>query len=345
MTSLYGSQAARAARVEIKKEGSSSASLGNNDRLFLKLCSTTLRDFTTEQNMDDVYTCDEDDNLGTVFDKLVDFDVFSMPVTRLGGEYVGMISYKDILDTTLEIFDRARRPIKGSVTYTNNKIEWRTTLVSECMNTTPPAVLSCQTLLSGIEALYYGNYKTIAVIDVNTKKVMNVLSESMCMKFLRDHIIANPEFGEVSIRDLRPYNYVSSINMNKQAIAGFRRLLDEDITAMAIVDDDNKIVDVLSMRDVRTVDTKSHTFRWLWNTCTFFKDQLRNKDSFVSYTPITLKPTNNLTEVLDKLNDEFIHRVFITTFSDLLIDVVSESDILGYVLGLQTSQTTEEEFI
>ena len=326
-----------------RREIKLSTDMESSDTLFLKMCSISLRDFCMDQNMDDVYMVNEDDTLGTVFDKLVDYDVFAMPVSSLGGEYAGMISYKDILDTTLDLFDKARRPIKGSITYASNKIEWRTTLVSEIMNTEPAAVLSCQTLLTGVEALYYGNYKTIAVIDVNTKKVINVLTESMIMKFFEKHVREHAEFGDVAIREIRPYNYVSSINQEKQAIAGFRRLLDEDISAMAIVDDENKIVDVLSVRDLKGIDTKTHTFRWLWNTAGFFKDQIRNKDAFVAYAPITLKPSNTLSDLLDKLQDNFIHRVFITTYSDLLVDVVSESDVIGYVLGLQTSETVEEE--
>jgi CBS-domain-containing membrane protein len=170
----------------------------------------------------------------------------------------------------------------------------------------------------------------------------------MVMKWLTEHMDEMSELGEVAVSELRPWNFVSTVNQSARAITAFKRMVSEDVSGLAVVDDTNKICDVITVRDLRGIDSISTTFRWLYNTTGYFKKQVRDRDAdtlaITPKAPVTMNTDATLNDLLKNYVDKWVHRVFIVNQSKNLVDVISELDVLTYILGLKTSESANDDF-
>jgi hypothetical protein len=63
----------------------------------------------------------------------------------------------------------------------------------------------------------------------------------------------------------------------------------------------------VSIRDLRGINTETLTFRFLWNTIDFFKDQVRAKYPDTPLIPISVSPNSTLEQLLRLFVDQVTH--------------------------------------
>ena len=282
------------------------------------------------------------DKLSYVFRTLIEKGYHSAPVTDQFNTYVGMITLANILEAAIDVFGKdVFRPIKGSQSYINEKQQWSNKQVQDVMLKSP-TLDENQSLLTAIELLDRnssgGPLHEMAVIN-RSQNVVGIVTHMSIIQYLYENIDSYPFLQNTSIRDIRPYNFVRTFPETARTIEAFKMMVAENISGVGVVNDDNELTDVISITDLKGIDPDSLTFRWLWNTIPYFKDQIRDNDVSTPTSPVAISKDDapSFTDVLNLMAEKEVHRVFLVNSStDLqVLDVISCTDMIAYILDLR----------
>lgn len=168
-----------------------------------------------------------------------------------------------------------------------------------------------------------------------TGRVVGVMCQSQVIAYLADNIELLGDGRSVPVNAIRPYTFVSTINENSTALSAFRimdgRMLSHN--AVAVVDNNNELTDVMSTHDLRGILPGSEDFDHLWTTVRDFKAFTRSKYPHINVTPVTVRTTATLGDVILNMNKNKVHRVFVVNAAGAPIDVVTQTDVLRYMLN------------
>lgn len=300
----------------------------------------------------EVVCVDVNEHLPSVLKKLSTEGFLSAPVLR-GRTLVGRISLLDIVKYINGMFYGTSQD--DWIDYFNKKLEFSTTTVeavmphpSELHRDPCPSLHGDYTTLHALEQMARDNVQSLVTMH-NEGKIGGILTQSMVVSFLRQ---TKAKWGDTfrtktvsTFRGLKPANKLKKVLETDTAMNAFLTMELEGVNGLPVVDAEGVLVDCISIRDLRGVGANGSSFHRLFFAVSTFKDLVRreyprlappthysHKPSPVSAVYVT--PSATLEEVIDKMSDGNLHRVFICSDEShrkgrpIVVGVIAQSDVL-----------------
>eukprot|EP01089_Gocevia_fonbrunei_P017883 TRINITY_DN593_c0_g1_i2.p1 TRINITY_DN593_c0_g1~~TRINITY_DN593_c0_g1_i2.p1 ORF type:complete len:329 (+),score=59.78 TRINITY_DN593_c0_g1_i2:109-1095(+) len=295
--------------------------ISNDDNFILTLAKTKVDDIQTKRAI--VYVNTED-TLPEAFTKMNSKNLLSLPVLKEGTEYFGFI---DILDIVTWVVDTLGERVLVQREIEEIINDFKTTRVIEVMQTPYDRrnpfhpINTGSSLLTAIEILATGIHR-VPIID--GKELVNIVTQSAVVKWVKKNIGSLGK-QNLKVSDLDCYQYVINVYDTQKAFDAFRLIRLSRVGAVAIIDDEGKLVGNLSARDMKRIAGDAKYFTRLFENVKTFRDGRR-----IPHVSVTEDKT--LFEVLELLEKHNIHRVYVVDEEHHPIGVISLTDILAALL-------------
>jgi len=306
--------------------------------IFLKMVQTPLWDTTDDLVDGDVITIYQNDRVDRALRQLCDNNILSCPVVDANDRYVGMVDMMTILDFALGIFDQTFRPSRWSDDYLSKKRNFRTALVTQVMHrrsqTKHTDINEDYSLLHAVETMSIADAHRLAITEEG-RFVTGLITHSMVIKWLVNNMAEIPQsLLQTTAYNIRPFNILSTIPVDRKAIDAFRIMKSQRLHSVAVVDGLGSLVDVISQRDLRGVKPESLTFRFLWNSISHFKDQVRKDYTEAPTSPVCVTSQASLEQILNLFVSQHVHQIFVVSDDRTRrpMDVISMGDCIKFIL-------------
>jgi len=175
----------------------------------------------------------------------------------------------------------------------------------------------------------------ILVFD-EEKKPFGIITQSRvvkCISLLEETI----PYGKQTLRELNlGFKTVISIQGSQLAWDAFKLMIDQKVSAVAVVDDKGVVVGSLSNSDIKFLGYHVDYFDMLGRSVSNYLDALRiydaNRTIPPNRDPVVCKELTTLRDVINTVCFYRIHRIYIVDDEGKPIGVVSLLDILKQVL-------------
>lgn len=299
-----------------------------------------------------VLTVSLDETIPRVFRKLASEGFLGCPVMD-GNNYVGFITMMDLVRATnslfwsdveaewVEFFDKKEEFANCSV---RDIMDIPTTLFRD----PHPPIREDFTTFYALEKMVRESLHRLPIVSSTTQqRLSGIITQSMLISHLRQIKEAWGEFGQQLVAsfiyDLN--RNVISVKEDETAINAFNMMEDNNVSGLAVLDKDGTLVGAISIRDLRGVGASGSKFFRLFRSVKDFKqlsdqeyDQLTPKTHW-STAPVPTKPvfvtsSNTVEDVLEKMEDGNLHRVFVCDEASVaanqprVIGVISQRDVL-----------------
>jgi len=173
----------------------------------------------------------------------------------------------------------------------------------------------------------------VPVVD-DDRNLVNLITQSHMVRFLQMNMAQmGPKKNKPVAEVAGVFHQVIGANLNQRAIDAFEMLVKENVSGIAILDDEGKIHGNLSLRDLKVMSTDDRLFWRLYQPLHTFIDKVRQEDAQRPRRLKTVTVNATLEEVIDTLAEHQIHRVFIIDDNKKPIGVISLKDVLLEILN------------
>lgn len=294
-----------------------------------------------------------DESIPRVFRKLVVEGFLSAPVVQ-GTRYLGFIDMMDLVCKTRDIF--WADTVEAWCNFWDKEERFQLMTVDDCMKTPSqwnrdpsPPLTENFTTFSALELMVRGNHHRLAVtVPGSPNKVSCILTQSMLISWLRqnEHLFGTLRTMLVSdIVDQVCNKECRTIKETDKAINAFNIMANENISGLAVVDQEGLLQSGISIRDLRTVGTSGEYFHRLFRPIRDFKQIAREEHPKLAprthymrkalpKTGLFVTPSGTFGDVLKLMADGNIHRVFVCESATRPVPthVISQVDVLKIVL-------------
>jgi len=293
-----------------------------------------------------VITINRNDSLPEAFKQIVENNVLSLPVLNQNGKYYGIIEILDVVRFVADLFSDLSTTryidleslLSSESKFSKAKVSDVAKFPRTLTNWNKLHPLSKgYSLLVAWETLSLGGIHRVPILDENNN-LCDIITQSMLIDFLWQNIEKIGNLANLKIEDMKttPVMNVISISSTTKTVIAFREMVRKQVNAVAVVDANEKLVDNLSLRDLRGIRPDVQYFWRLWSSVTDFKEKVKNE--FPNQTPnkvIYALPSDTLYSVVEKMVTYHIHRVFVVDSVSSMkpTAVISQTDILREILG------------
>lgn len=187
-----------------------------------------------------------------------------------------------------------------------------------------------QSLHEAINLLSKNRVHRLLMIDPYTGDVLYVLSHKRILRFLFVYLNEFPEltFFHKTIHDLKIGTFadIVSVTDNTSIRTTFQLLLEKDISALPVLDDDGILLDVYAKYEVLNLVSEK-----LYTNLSTTIGEIRNKKKDWDEKLQKCRSSITLYEALEVIVRTESHRLLLVNKDDKLIGIVSLSDILAYL--------------
>jgi len=175
----------------------------------------------------------------------------------------------------------------------------------------------------------------VPVVDSN-RQLINIITQSQFLRFIHDHMKELGTVKDTPISELiTTHNPVMTISEDQPAIRAFSTMISQNISGMGVVDSTGKLVENISLRDLKAIQSDGRMFWRLNQTVKHFLEKIRkefgkkdDRPGHVMY--VTDKDT--LETVINLCFYWEIHRVHVVDANKKPISVISLKDIIHEIL-------------
>jgi len=160
----------------------------------------------------------------------------------------------------------------------------------------------------------------------------------MLIDFLWQNIEKIGKLADKKVSDIQLlHNHVvTQIESSAKAITAFREMVNRNVDHVAVVDNRGRLVDNLSLRDLRGIRPDVKVFYRLWSSIAEYKVKVR--EEYPEKTPVGILhvlPTDTLYSVVEMMAIRHVHHVFVVESVDNMkpTRVITQADIMREVLG------------
>lgn len=270
-----------------------------------------------------------------------------------GSNYVGFIDMMDLVQKTKELFWGDTE--EAWTDFWDKELRFQNTTVDDIITKSTglfdrdvvPPISSEFSTFSALEMLVRSNHHRLVVMDPETNSLDTIITQSMMISWVRQHKSLLGTLRTTLVSDIVDELKTGCVTVNEgsKAINAFNIMSTNKISGLAVVDDDGLLQHSISVRDLRTVGTSGEFFHRLFRSIKEFKKLAREEHSVLAprthyskkMTPrraIFVTPDDNFEDVLNKMYDGNIHRVFVCESVDRPkpTHVISQVDLLRLVL-------------
>jgi CBS domain-containing protein len=293
------------------------------------------------------------ESLPRVFRKLTVEGFLSAPVVE-GTRYIGFIDMMDLVQKTKELFWGDTE--EAWTSFWDKEARFVETTIDDILGLPSgfdreavPPISSEFSTFAALEAMVRNNFHRVAIVQPNTKKLESILTQSMLISWLRQN---KPLLGTLRttlvsdiLEQLPNASKLISVNQSEKAINAFNQMAASKVSGLPVVDEEGLLVNSISIRDLRTVGTSGEFFHRLFRDIKQFKQLAREEHlklaprthystKQVPRSGLFVTPEDTIENVLDKMYDGNVHRVYVCNDRSLPkpVSVISQVDVLRMVL-------------
>jgi len=179
------------------------------------------------------------------------------------------------------------------------------------------------------------NIHRLPVLDT-AGNIIDVITQSMLIDFLWQNIERLGKYTSLKVAEIQGTNHVLTVQEDTKAIVAFRQMANAGVQGLAVLNNDGKLVDNISLRDLKGIHPDAKVFWRLWNTVKVFKEKAMT--DFPAPTklsgPVFVTNDDTLMTVVEKMALFHIHRVYVVDDKVSMNPqrVISQTDVLREVL-------------
>ncbi|XP_063964931.1 5'-AMP-activated protein kinase subunit gamma-1-like isoform X2 [Lytechinus pictus] len=186
-----------------------------------------------------------------------------------------------------------------------------------------------QSLFEAVKMLIQQKIHRLPVIDQATGNVIYILTHKRILKFLallQKTEIKSPSFLKKTLKELNigTYNNIATARPDTPLITALSMFINKRVSALPIVDENNKIVDIYAKFDVINLAAEK-TYNNLDIT---IQQALQFRQTYFEGVS-TCKATETLETIMDRIIKAGVHRLVVTDDEKHVIGIISLSDILN----------------
>jgi len=286
----------------------------------------------------EVYAAQRKDTLISVFQTLIEKSFLSVPVLQQTKQkWYGFLDITDIVkyivdhfgDQNLESVDDYWKHLKENDRFkelvVNDVIKYPLTR----RNPFHP-VLDTYSLFHVVELLAKERSLHRVPIVSAQRNLRNIITQSQIIGFLHRRKELLGDFNNDKCIDIATKPVVS-VNAGRTAMDAFSEMMSRNVSGVAIVDNDGKLVGNLSLRDIKGVTSDGKLFERLYRSVGGFVAELR-KDFEAKHgrppAPVVVAEDATILAALEAIHKAEVHRVFVVDAQEKPIGVVALKDIL-----------------
>eukprot|EP00096_Caligus_rogercresseyi_P011939 TRINITY_DN4855_c0_g1_i3.p1 TRINITY_DN4855_c0_g1~~TRINITY_DN4855_c0_g1_i3.p1 ORF type:complete len:475 (+),score=155.03 TRINITY_DN4855_c0_g1_i3:1636-3060(+) len=186
-------------------------------------------------------------------------------------------------------------------------------------------------LYDAIRFLILNKIHRLPIIDPKTNNVLYILTHKRLLKFLflYIHDLPRPSFFAKSVKELNigSYENIETATYSTPIIEALNKFLDKRISALPIVDEQGKLVDIYAKFDVMNLAAEK-TYENLDVTLKVANEYRNEWFEGVH----KCKHTDSLFSVMEKIVKAEVHRLVVVDEDNCVAGVISLSDILTYLV-------------
>ncbi|XP_071812749.1 5'-AMP-activated protein kinase subunit gamma-1-like isoform X6 [Apostichopus japonicus] len=239
-------------------------------------------------------------------------------------DFVGMLTITDFINILHHYYNSATIKIDQ---LEEHKIEtWRDVLKDKAR----PLVFidPDMSLFEAVKKLVQEKIHRLPVVDENTGNVIYILTHKRILKFLAllKSEIRIPSFLKKSLRELNigTMSNVATASPTTPLIKALKLFQERRVSALPIVDENNKIVDIYAKFDVINLAAEK-TYNNLDITV---EEALKFRQTYFEGVS-TCKADETLEVIMDRIIKAGVHRLVMVDDEDHVVGVVSLSDLLN----------------
>lgn len=240
--------------------------------------------------------------------------------------------------------------------------DWRSTTVEQVIKKhvgtadiwsyrSPDVVYESMSTFHAMEILNFHNAHRIAVLNnPSEKNLVNIFTQSMVISEVRQHQHLVATLLDKNVREFTKFfKTVISIRDNDKAINGFKKMGTKKVTGLAVVNEQGFLDDSLTTTDLKGLGCDMEHMHMLFKTVKEFKAHVRTVIDSIApkahydkkaapVTPVVVSPNDKLKDVLERMDDGNLHRVFVCTADSIkngaleCTDVITQGDFIDIIL-------------
>jgi len=303
------------------------------------LQSTTINDIVPQRK---VYVCYDTDTLQDALKTLSAYNILSLPVLESKTKkFLGFVDMLDIVSHVVHIHEEM--PENDSEIDNYSMLRYKDVQflyqqigqIIDLSGTNPVCNVHGESPLFECIGLFQKGVHRVAVIS-SYGITENILSQSDVIRFLISKLDSYLDIFEKTVRET--FNIANktiiSVQSNEATIKAFKIIHDNKISAVAVVDENGKLIGNLSASDLKGAvttddDEGAETFGSLLLPVTTFLQQ-----GGMSKLPVaTCFLSSSLSFVLLKIMALHVHRLWIVDESEKPIGIISLTDIMQAVIS------------
>jgi CBS domain-containing protein len=316
--------------------------------------NTQLRELLPQREL---ITFTEEETVASALKKLADNHILSAPVVQLqtGGK-VDVVGFADVLDFLAFLAQISTRiitdPAFGESRHPKSD-DWRILLkrkkdfslgqvreVIDLSRRNPFKQLKDDAPLRDAIEIFKTRVHRIAIFGENN--FLGVLSQSDVLNYVVNN---RDKFPNLNLDDplnqrINLKNQVVSVNAQELAIDAFLKIHESNVSAIAIVNDQQEMLGVLSAADVEFA-IESDFVVLLKPVVEFLKD-IRERQNKPSDYVVACPPNAKFNEALSLLNKEKVHRIFVLDEKKHPVGAVTLTDFLTNIFQTQGQPTVSK---
>ncbi|XP_013188899.1 5'-AMP-activated protein kinase subunit gamma-2 [Amyelois transitella] len=187
-----------------------------------------------------------------------------------------------------------------------------------------------QSLHEAINLLNKNRVHRLLMVDPQSGDVLYILSHKRILRFLFVYLNEFPEltFFHKTLTDLKigTFDDIQSVTDSTSIKTAFQLLLQKDISALPILDENGKLIDVYAKYEVLNLVNEK-----LYSNLSLTIGEVRNKKKDWEEKLQKCRSSITLYEALEVIVRTESHRLLLVNKEDKLIAIVSLSDILVYL--------------
>jgi len=271
-----------------------------------------------------IFVAERGDRLIDVFKGMSDRNITAVPVLLKDAEksFFGYLELADIVRYIVEHFGKAGERDVDYWQMLREESDFKDKTVNDVMKypvtrkTQFLAVVRGYTAWAVVEPLgREPHVHRLAVVDRDTRQLYNLVTQGMVIRFIYDHL---DKVGNVKNKPLYEVEgaicKVISVKTRSKAIDAFTQMVTKDIGSVAVVNEYDKLVGALSLRDIKLLSTDLKFFWRLHQEVGDFLMKM-NEDWNIRHgrpaRTVCLTPDSTLADAIRGLYAEKLHTIFI----------------------------------
>jgi len=268
------------------------------------------------------------DTVSDALSKLREYNLLSLIVIDENRKFLGLLDTLDLTGFLLYVHSHHTKveSINDVISEGNHFFQEKLSVLLE-QRDRPSFQVKLDMSLSGIVDEFSKGYYRSAAVTNPAGKAINIITQFDLAKYICQQNVLN-YILDFKIENLPFQNKeIYSVSSNAGVLEALRSLRDHKISALGVVDDQNRVIGNFSASDIRKLKGPMD-LRLLNSTVTYFLEFLKQEP----ITAMVCTKSKTIKEVLLRMAQEKIHRLYYVQDDLSLRGVVSFTDVMNFLV-------------